>query len=223
MRFLLLGIVLVLTIRATAQEADSTRTIPRFTLKTPVSTWLNPLRQAGALAGDIRISRSVSFDWSAGYIFSSSLLQYGDESYTGPRLRAGCKWFVGQDRPIHLFLGGEIKYYDIDIQSYNTFFRAGGRYTETLIYNRSHRIIGGLLRFGYRGYMGHQKRLFLELDAGLGRTQHQIKNQPPPNSNLVFADDCIDCTNRFLSPPIFDGVYSRPDILFTLQFGWAFW
>jgi hypothetical protein len=220
MRFLFLSIVLILTIRATAQEADSTRTIPRFTLKTPVSAWLNPLQQSAIVAGDIRISRQFSLDWSTAYIFNSSQAEFSDEVYRGPRLHAGFKWFVGRDRPTNLFLGAELQYYDVDYQLHQRFSRAGGRYTEVLRYIGDHRMVGGFVRFGCRGYLERKKRLMIELDMGLGQTRHWINNQLPSDTTI---DDCIDCRGGSFGPFDRNGVYFRPGGIFALQLGWAFW
>ncbi len=223
---LLLGLPLCLQ----AQEEDSTQykkkdllsdQIPRWTLKTNISTAINPYKTAVTLGADLKVSPRISVDLSVGYIpYSYQFVQFSDESYRGGRYRAGLKYYFGMEQARINYMGLEIKYNDVNHWYWRNLRRQGMQFTEWMKLKREIQTWGIATRLGIHWFFGANRQFVLEGYTGLGVARHHVRINMPADGELAL--------NLFRDPvrSIFEyprGWSTTMDLLLGLQFGVAFW
>jgi hypothetical protein len=192
----------------------SGNSIPRFTVKTNVTTSIVPAKLAVNLASDIRLAPRWSADADVGLFYASTIFaKYKNETYIGPRLRAGFKYYYKQDASAHI--GLQVKYQSITNMTHKNMLRQGGQYQEILLVKRTVNSVGAAVRIGYHQYFGAQKHLLLDLYTGLGILYHDVAVHLPPDAELLQDGNAlgeIEPGKRFV-----------PDVLFGIHLGYCFW
>lgn len=200
-----------------AQASFTGPELPRLTVKTNLSPLLNTGKQAYAFAVDLRLTPWMSVDVGAGAFFQSTLFaDQAGESYRGPRLRAGVKFFTPRVRKSAFHLGLEGKYHDIRNVTFREVLRQGGQYTQLLRLTRTVESRGLAARVGWMYFLGRKKRFLIEPFMGAGFQTHRVAYSLPPDAELLDGRE----------PVLFqlaEGFQSVPDFLFGVQVGLAWW
>ena len=214
MRTLLL-VLSLLPLRVLAQSGAAA--LPRFTLKTNLTTLISPIKQAYAFTSDIRLSPRMSVDAGAGaFFYSLEFAGREGESYKGPRLRAGLKYYLLQRERMAFHLGLEGKYQSVRHWQQREMFRQGQQYVEGRALLRSIKSHGVASRAGWQFYLGQRKRLLLEPYVGIGLVWHDVTFHLPPDAEVV------DDRGPF-SFQLETGKSTYPDILLGLHAGVVLW
>lgn len=208
-------LLLLLPLRVLGQP--NTGGLPRFTLKTNLTTLVNPIKQAYAFTTDIRLAPRLSVDLGAGaFFYSLEYASHQGESYKGPRLRGGLKYYLLQRERMAFHLGVEGKYQSIRHWQQREVFRQGQQYVEGLALRRDIRSHGVASRAGWQFYLGKQKRLLLEPYLGVGIVWHNVAFDLPPDAEV------LDDRGPF-SFQLETGKSTYPDILLGIHAGVVLW
>lgn len=170
-----------------AQSSPERNAIPAVVLKTNMTTLVNIYKQSAMLSADFRIAPRASIDLGAGYFLSSlTFARRQEESYTGPRLRAGFKYYY-ELTPRHIWsIGAEAKYNYVTHRSWENYLRQGGQYQETLMRDRRVTSKGMAARWSGLFFLGPEKRIVLEPYLGLGYVAHRVEiRNVPPDAELL--------------------------------------
>lgn len=220
---LLLGLPLCLQSQEDGflQRKDVSYEIPRWTLKTNISTAINPYKTALALGADIRVLPRMSVDLSAGYIpYSYQFVRFLDESYRGGRYRAGFKYYLGVEHALMNHVGLELKYNDVTHWYWRNLRRQGQQFTEWMKLKREVQSWGAAARFGIHWFWGANRQFMLEGYTGLGVARHYVSIDMPPDGELALNPLGNPVRSIFEYPR---GWSTRIDFLLGLQFGIALW
>jgi hypothetical protein len=211
----------VLIIQTTLQAQKTATTsddLPKYTIKTSVSSLLNPIKTSIQLATDVRLSPVLSADLSVGnYISSLQYAQYKGESIGGLNTKLGLKFHYNPDYDRCLYIGVEAKYQDIQNKFFQNVLRQGGAYSERMLIPRHFRTQGVASRTGIQFNLGEKRRFILDLYAGLGYAIETIttkipKDAIPENNSLPLSVFQIKSGQR-------DKIY----LVGGIHFGVAIW
>lgn len=218
MKVLLFAFGFALGLSALYAQDNPGQVIPAVVLKTNATTLLNPFKQSVMLTADIRLARQLSVDVGLGAFLSSSTFanQVG-ESYRGPRLRAGMKYYYEIRDQFMFYFGAEAKHNSVVNRQWSTVLRQGGQFQEIILIKREVNTWGGAGRFGGQFYMGAKKRVVVDLYVGAGWSAHHVAFGLPPDAERRLRDFQLF---NFEYPA---GRSNNLDILFGWHLGYAFW
>lgn len=198
-------------------QSDAAPGIPRLTLKTNVSTLLNPFKQAYGFGTDLRLTQRTSVDLGAGaFINSATFANNKGESYRGLRLRAGFKYYLKQGVRYGFHIGLEGKYHDITNQTIREVFRQGQQYTEFLTIERKIKTVGLGVIAGWQFYLGQHRGFLIEPYAGVGVLLNNVTRSLPADAELLNREE-------FFSFEYEPGQHALPDLLIGVHVGFALW
>lgn len=217
-------LLLALLSAGALQAQDSTFTgIPRLTLKTNVTTLLNPAKTSAMLTADLRLARRLSLDAGGGaFLFSSVFADDDGEYYRGLRARGGIKYFPVLKPDFSWHIGIEAKHNNVNHRYWERVLRQGGQFEQILLLQRRVQSTGAALRTGVQFYLGDDKRLLLDLYIGMGFLANHVTetNRPPDAEPLFFRDFQFFSERSFRYLP---GRSIIADYLMGMHIGYSFW
>lgn len=190
------------------------RTIPKATLKVSPAAFVNVFRASLFVSSDIYLTRHVVLDVGAGWFFGSVLQQHTGETYNGYRQRLGFKYVFLSDRKVAPYIGVEAKFNYIREKRIENVLRFGGQYSELMLLNRTTLNYGANLRGGIHVIPDRKRRFILDIYAGFGFKQTNIKMPIPEDAEFFIPKDFGLERNP--------GVYNLPDALFGFNLGYCF-
>jgi hypothetical protein len=186
---------------------------PKFSVKTNVSAFVNPLRPALFVSSDYFISYRWCVDAGAGWFFGTVLQSDMGESLNGLRTRFGMKYLFDYRRATAPYIGCEVKYHHIREKNYEWLSRAGGQYNEITLLGLKRNTCGLAFRGGAHFYLGERRTFLMDLYAGVGYRFTRMKRDPIPEDAVLTNFGLLGFD---------DGDYHFPDILFGLNLGYMF-
>jgi hypothetical protein len=206
------------TLTAQDDQSEPEHRIPRFTIKTNPLMVINPFKQAATLTSDLRLGPDLSVDLGLGWFTgSSNFAQFQGESYTGPRLRLGAKYFVTSGES-GLYIGPEFKYQQVKNEHFQSVLRQGDQYTQRMLIQRDITSYGALFRLGVHSYFDKRKHWLIDIYMGGGVISHQVKRTGIPSDGTIFADDDLGLDFEMNA-----GKSQFPDVIAGFTVGYAVW
>jgi hypothetical protein len=149
--------------------------------------WINPFKQAATLGVDVRIAQRWSIDAMGGmFLNSETFAFYKGESYRGPRMRLGFKYFADQSGDF--YIGLESKYHLVKNKQWVNVSRQGDQYQELMLLERKVDSRGLLFRTGFQLFSGKKNQFSYDLYVGAGYIRHTVTDFQAPPDGEVFPE-----------------------------------